>query len=106
MYVSEYRDEWISFTDHLWDNQYVYDQLIEAANRNGTEIITHLDQPENADRRTFQLGDMQLKIISCENYPETAMNIKRELPSCNERNLNTGFDEWKPNLDSRLDWIC
>lgn len=46
------------------------------------------------------------KSISCENYPETAMNIKRELPSCNERNLNTGFDEWKPNLDSRLDWIC
>ncbi len=43
LYVSEYRDEWISFMDHLWDNQYVYDQLIEAANRNGIEIITHLD---------------------------------------------------------------
>ena len=42
------------------------------------------------------------KSISCENYPETAMNIKRELPSCNERNPNTGFDEWKPNLDSRI----
>lgn len=66
LYVSEYRDEWISFTDHLWDNQYVYDQLIEVANRNGTEIITHLDQPENADRRTFQLGDMQLKIMNYE----------------------------------------
>ena len=40
--------------------------------------------------------------ISYENYPETAMNVKRELPSCNERNLNTGFDEWKPNLGSRI----
>lgn len=186
LYVSEYKDEWISSTNRLWDNQYVYDQLIEAANRNGTEIITHLDQPENVDRCTFQMGDMQLKImnyererdesgniipvgddnwnalvvliqakgknvllasdldpsegdtakianilieelwddcgikedkvaeqydieecqepesISCEDYPETAMNVKRELPSYNERNVNTGFDEWKPNLNNRI----
>ena len=40
----------------LWDNQYVYDQIIEAAQRNGTQIITDLDLEENAQNRSFTLA--------------------------------------------------
>ena len=49
----------------LWDNQYVYDQIIEAAQRNGTQIITDLDLEENAQYRSFTLGDMDIQLMNC-----------------------------------------
>ena len=44
-----YEDSYIAESDeeNLWDNQYIYDDIIDAANRNGTEIITDLDLAEN-----------------------------------------------------------
>ena len=49
----------------LWDNQYVYDQIIEAAQRNGTQIITDLELEENAQYRNLTLGDMSIQLMNC-----------------------------------------
>ncbi len=49
----------------LWDNQYVYDQIIEAAQRNGTRIITDLDLERNKESRSFSLGDMNIQLMNC-----------------------------------------
>ena len=49
----------------LWDNQYVYDQIIEAAQRNGTQIITDLELEENAQYRNLTLGDMNIQLMNC-----------------------------------------
>ena len=65
LYINEYKDSYLSET-RLWDNQYVYDCMIEAAQENGTEIIMDLDKAENADKRSLVLGDMQLEIMNFE----------------------------------------
>ena len=52
--------------NRLWDNQYIYDCLIEAAQDTGTQIITDLDLDENASYRSFTLGDMQIEIMNYE----------------------------------------
>lgn len=59
----------------LWDNQYVYDQIIEAAERNGTQVITDLDLEENAQYRSFSLGDMSIQLMNLERDRDEAGNI-------------------------------
>ena len=49
----------------LWDNQYVYDQIIEAANRNGTQII-NLDLEEHKQDSSFTMGDMSIQLMNLE----------------------------------------
>ncbi len=52
--------------NRLWDNQYVYDQIIEAAMETGVEIITNLDLEENSEYRNISLGDMEIEILNYE----------------------------------------
>ena len=59
----------------LWDNQYVYDQIIEAAQRNGTQIITDLDLEGNVQYRTFTLGDMSVQLMNLERDRDENGNI-------------------------------
>ena len=40
LYINEYSDRYVPDENRRWDNQYVYDDIIEAARRNGAEIIT------------------------------------------------------------------
>ena len=47
----------------LWDNQYVYDQIIEAAHRNGTQII-NMDLEENKHNASISLGDMSIQLMN------------------------------------------
>ena len=51
LYINRYDDSYIVKENefHLWDNQYIYDDIIDAANRNNTEIITDLDLEENTE---------------------------------------------------------
>lgn len=67
----------------LWDNQYVYDQIIEAAERNGTQVITDLDLEENAQYRSFSLGDMSIQLMNLERDRDEAGNI---IPVSSENN--------------------
>ena len=68
LYINQYDDSYIikENDSHLWDNQYVYDDIIEAAKRNGTEIIKDLDLEENAEYRSFTLGDMSIDLLNLE----------------------------------------
>ncbi len=43
VYVQEYRDEYITDPAALWDNLYVYDQLIAAAETAGVPIVQRFD---------------------------------------------------------------
>lgn len=80
IYTPEYSDEWISNPSRLWDNQYVYDQLINAAikaeREYGASLIQHLDPaapvvPDPSAPHTanpvFEFGDMEIEIV---NYAE------------------------------------
>lgn len=69
--------------NRLWDNQYVYDQLINAAKNNGTQIITDLDLEENASFRTLSLGDMTIEIMNYERARDENGNI---IPVSSENN--------------------
>ncbi|WP_172119774.1 MBL fold metallo-hydrolase [Actinomyces faecalis] len=80
IYTPEYKDEWIREPSRLWDNQYVYDQMIEAAQRAyksyGASLIQHLDpqapavptaeRPHTASPE-FDFEDMHIQIV---NYQE------------------------------------
>lgn len=66
LYINRYDDvNMIVENDaQLWDNQYVYDDIIEAANRNGVQIITDLDLEENSQYCQFTLGDMSIELMN------------------------------------------
>ena len=68
LYIQQYEDSYIAESDeeNLWDNQYIYDDIIDAANRNGTEIITDLDLAENEKYCSFTLGDMSIRLLNVE----------------------------------------
>lgn len=61
--------------NYLWDNQYVYDCLIKAANDNNVKIITDLDLDENAQYRRFQMGQMDISIMNYERERDANGNI-------------------------------
>ena len=69
--------------NRLWDNQYVYDCLMDAARETGTQIITNLDLEENAGYRSFVMGDMSIEIMNYERERDTAGNI---IPVSSENN--------------------
>ena len=62
LYINEYNDRYVSDENRRWDNQYIYDDIIEAAKRNGTEIITDLEN--NKEQCSFFLGDMSLELMN------------------------------------------
>lgn len=73
VYLTEYSDEYIeeyALFDYsvLWDNQYVYDHAVNAANEVDAELI----QSFNNDNAKFTLGDMKLEIVNyLEDYKTT-----------------------------------
>lgn len=89
LYIQEYKDEYLyaGHTDpndpyytgegdqKLWDNQYVFDTLIQAAQETGTQIIMNLDLEENAGYRSFTMGDMTIDIMNYERDRDENGNI-------------------------------
>ena len=59
----EYSDKWITNPNGLWDNQWIYDNMINAAkwahNTYGAQLIQHAD----GYNTHVQLGDMDVQII-------------------------------------------
>lgn len=54
VYIQEYKDSYISSTGNLWDNLYVYDNMISAAKDTGATLIQNFDAsrpiyPEKVD---------------------------------------------------------
>lgn len=77
LYINRYDDSYIvkENESRLWDNQYVYDDIIDAANRNGVQVITDLDLEENAQYRSFSLGEMTIDLMNLERRKDESGNI-------------------------------
>ncbi len=62
LYLKEYDDHRITNMDHLWDNQYIYWNLIKAARENQVTIVQDL-----SEGMTIRLGDhTELKLYNTE----------------------------------------
>lgn len=99
LYINEYSDEYMTDAhgmdpedpyynpnakeNRLWDNQYVYDCIIQAAEETGTEIITDLDLEDNSKYRYLSLGDMEIEIMNFERDRDSDGNI---IPVSSENN--------------------
>ena len=83
VYIMEYKDEYIKSEEHLWDNLYVYDNMIAAAKEVGAALIQNFDVeapviPEISDSESdeeldevsttgnpnFMFGDMAIQIMN------------------------------------------
>ena len=73
LYINEYTDQYIKDESRKWDNQYVYDNIIAAAKRNGTEIITDLEN--NKEKCSFSLGEMSLELMNVERNRDENGNV-------------------------------
>ena len=62
LYAKVYSDKYIYSKDRLWDNQYVYDRMIEAAKRNKVKII----QDFNEKNTKFNFYGMSIEILNWE----------------------------------------
>ena len=59
----------------LWDNQYVYDNLINAAKQNGVKIITNTEMEKFPLLRNIKLGDMDITVMNYERARDEDGNI-------------------------------
>lgn len=85
LYINEYSDRYVPDENRRWDNQYVYDSIIAAARKNGTEIITDLEN--NKEQCSFSLGDMSLELMNVDRKRDENGKI---LPVADENNNYSG----------------
>lgn len=64
IYTPSYDDSYITDEDHLWDNQYVYDRLIEAAHEAEDEYGAQLIQNFTYLNRSFMLGGAFIQLYN------------------------------------------
>lgn len=64
IYTPSYDDSYITDEDHLWDNQYVYDRLIEAAQQAEVEYGAQLIQDFTYFNRSFMLGSALIQLYN------------------------------------------
>jgi glucan-binding YG repeat protein/beta-lactamase superfamily II metal-dependent hydrolase len=92
LYLAEYKDSYIlNGSGAFWDNQYVYDTLMAAAKKQGTEIIQDFSDPSN---HLFSLGNMTIEIMNYERAKDSKGNIL-PVPDDNHNSLAvkvTAFD--------------
>lgn len=89
VYAQEYKDEYITNPAALWDNLYVYNQMLSAAKAVGSTVIQKFDRNAPVDPRneavskrnigtpSFLLGGMKIEIM---NYGE---DYKKGQPDAN-----------------------
>lgn len=81
LYINRYDDSYISSKDRLWDNQYVYDCIVNKAKEKSVQIITDLDLEENRAYRSFTMGEMKISIMNYERDRDAGGNI---IPTADE----------------------
>ena len=72
----EYSDAWITDKSRLWDNQWVYDNMMAAARWAQSAYGASIVQNINDDNTHIALGDMDVQIIPtdpAENYKKTGV---------------------------------
>ena len=63
LYTKKYSEDKLSDNELLWDNKEVYNQMINAAKDNNTDIVYVDENSENE----FKLGDFTIEIVNFEN---------------------------------------
>ncbi|RRR26401.1 MBL fold metallo-hydrolase [Schaalia georgiae] len=63
IFSPEYSDEWITDESGLWDNQYVYDHLVEAAQWARSEYGAQFIQELDGYSTHVRMGDMDVQMI-------------------------------------------
>ena len=100
VYAEPYDDSMITVPDRLWDNQYVYDHLVEAAKDTKAKLIQHFNDPDDADSSsTFHLGGANGLKIEIYNYgvvdrdgpQEDANNFSLGVKITSEKSGKTAF---------------
>ena len=79
VYTPRYDDGYLTSPWGLWDNQYVYDKLVDAANEVGAELYLDFDEnaPEDPDpdthvcRPEFDFGDARIELVNTDSSYET-----------------------------------
>lgn len=64
IYTPRYDDSYITDENHLWDNQYVYDRLVEAAHEAEVEYGAQLIQDFTHFNRSFMLGSALIQLYN------------------------------------------
>lgn len=64
IYTPRYDDSYITDENHLWDNQYVYDRLVEAAQQAEVEYGAQLIQNFTYLNRSFMLGSALIQLYN------------------------------------------
>lgn len=64
IYTPRYDDSYITDENHLWDNQYVYDRLVEAAQQAEVEYGAQLIQNFTYLNRSFMLGGAFIRLYN------------------------------------------
>lgn len=100
VYAEPYDDSMITAPAALWDNQYVYDHMIEAANETGAKLIQHFNVVGDKDSSsTFHLGGengLKIEILNygtVEKYgsQEDANNFSLGVKVTSEKSGKTAF---------------
>lgn len=79
VYAPRYDDSYMTSSWGLWDNQYVYDKLVSAANDVGAELYLDFDEnaPEVPDpdshvcRPEFDFGNSRIELVNTDSTYET-----------------------------------
>ena len=53
--------------EYTWDNQEVYDDMINSAKRNNVNII-YINQQSSLDNLEFEFGDFMINIVNNNSY--------------------------------------
>lgn len=108
IYLREYDDSYISDAYHLWDNQYLYDNVMAAAAKYNIPVV----QDFNYENCHFTMGDMSIDILNTdreydslgrvlavpdENYNSLAVKVTANgltaLLASDLNNYSPGYDE-------------
>ena len=76
IFSPEYSDKWITNPDGLWDNQWVYDHMVDAAKWAQKTYGAQFVQKVDGYNTHVQLGDMDVQILPtdpAENYKKTGV---------------------------------
>ena len=87
IYAEPYDDSMITVPAALWDNQYVYDHLVEAAKDTGAKLIQHFNDPNDLDSSSlFYLGGVNGLKIEIFNYGV----VEKDGPQADANNFSLG----------------
>ena len=109
VYVPEYRDEYITYDPALWDNQYVYDRMLEAAYEVGSAVILGFDPsapvvPSEPDPIASETDHPDVSDTSSEGESPSAGSLASRATIAAEDGPEPQHDPFSPSEAAGLDF--